>query len=240
MAKAIIGLFDTFAHAQSAVNDLISAGFSKDDISIVANNTSGEFGTHDGTHDGINVSQGAGDLVKGAVKGGVYGGLTGLAASVALALIPGIGPIAAIGPLAAFIAGAGLGATAGGIIGGLTGLGVPENAAGYFAEGVRRGGTLVTVHANESRADEATAILNRHYPVDMNTRSEYYRSTGYTNYDPTLPAYTPDQVEAERARYASRYATPMTDNYGTRSDISELNNDDTTVLPSTTTAGTRF
>ncbi|MBC7809081.1 MAG: DUF2382 domain-containing protein [Akkermansiaceae bacterium] len=203
MAKTIVGLFDTFAHAQSAVNDLISAGFNRDDISVVANNASGEFGTHDGDHNGVNVSQAGGDAVKGAVKGGMYGGLTALAATVALALIPGIGPIAAIGPLSAFLGGAALGATAGGILGGLTGLGVPEHEAGYYAEGIRRGGTLVTIHADDSRASEATNILNRYNPVDMDTRVDYYKSTGFTKYDEKLPAYTASQIEEERTRYSS-------------------------------------
>jgi len=207
MAKTIVGLFDTFAHAQSAVNDLISAGFNRDDISVVANNASGEFGTHDSSHGGVNVSQAGGDAVKGAVKGGMYGGLTALAATVALALIPGIGPIAAIGPLSAFLGGAALGATAGGILGGLTGLGVPEHEAGYYAEGIRRGGTLVTIHADDARANEATSILNRHHPVDMDTRAEYYKSTGFTKYDEKLPAYTPSQIEEERTRYSS-FSTP--------------------------------
>ncbi|MBC8140585.1 MAG: hypothetical protein H7Y38_04005 [Armatimonadetes bacterium] len=206
MAKTIVGLFDTFAHAQSAVNDLVTAGFNRDDISVVANNASGEFGSHDTDGGGINVSQGAGDAVKGAAKGGLFGGLTGLAAAVALALVPGIGPIAAIGPLAAFFGGATLGATAGGVLGGLTGLGVPEADAHYYAEGVRRGGTLVTVHADESRASEATMILNRYNAVDIGKRGEAYRSSGFSGYAETAPHYTPEQIQAER----SMYATPIT------------------------------
>jgi len=236
MAKSIIGLYDTFADAQSAVNDLISAGFSRDDISIVANNATGEFGTHDGTHNGVNVSQGAGDLAKGAVKGGLYGGLTGLAASVALALIPGIGPIAAIGPLAAFLGGAGLGATAGGIIGGLTGLGVPEGEAGYYAEGIRRGGTLVTVHTEDSRADEARAILDRYNPVNMQARTNYYHSTGFTKYNDSLPAYTPAQITEERTRYNTAYSTPLTTTDTTYNDSYATNTATPPVLGVTGTA----
>ena len=208
MAKTIVGLFDTFAHAQSAVNDLISAGVSRDDISVVANNATGEFGSHETAH-GVNVAQGVNDLAKGAVKGGLYGGLTGLAATIALALVPGIGPIAAIGPLAAFLGGATIGATAGGILGGLTGLGVPEHEAAYYAEGIRRGGTLVTVHAEDALANEATAILNRHNPVDIDSRAEYYKATGFNKYDETLPVYTPAQIEEDRTRYSS-FVAPQT------------------------------
>ena len=210
MAKTIVGLFDTFAHAQSAVNDLVTAGFSRDDISVVANNAAGEFGTHDVNADGgINVSQGAGDALKGAAKGGLFGGLTGLAAAVALALIPGVGPIAAIGPLAAFFGGATIGATAGGIIGGLTGLGVPEAEAHYYAEGIRRGGTLVTIHADDARADEATAILNRYNPVDMTNRADTYRKSGFSGYSDTTPHYTPEQITAERTAYVAPMANTM-------------------------------
>jgi len=239
MAKTIVGLYDTFAEAQGAVNDLITAGFTRDDISVVANNATGEFGTHDGTHDGVNVSHGAGDAVKGAVKGGVYGGLTALAATVALALIPGIGPIAAIGPLSAFLGGAGLGAVTGGIIGGLTGLGIPESEAGYYAEGIRRGGTLVTVHTDEARSKEATDILNRHNPVDIQGRADYYRSTGFTRYDQNLPAYTPEQITTERTNYAnytSRTGTPSTITATTTAPIADgasrtVNAGDTVSVP---------
>jgi len=222
MSQAVIGLFDSFAQAQTAVNDLISAGFSRDDISVVANNVAGEFDNVTAVHDGINVSQGTGDLVKGAVRGGLYGGLTALAATVAIALIPGIGPIAAVGPLTAFLAGAGVGAAAGGIIGALTGLGVPEAEAGFYAEGIRRGGTLITVHTSDSRAIEARDILNRHSPVNINRRSEYYRSTGFDRYDTTLPAYTPEQIATDRARYADyarQYNTPLTTTESTYNPI---------------------
>jgi len=225
MAKTIVGLFDTFAHAQSAVNDLISAGINRDDISVVANNASGEFGAHEDAGHGVSVSHGVGDAVKGAAKGGMYGGLTALAATVALALVPGIGPIAAIGPLSAFLGGAALGATAGGILGGLTGLGIPDHEAGYYAEGIRRGGTLVTVHADDARADEATAILNRYSPVDMDSRADYYKSTGFTSYNDKLPAYTPEQIAEERTRYSS-YSTPATttnDTYNTTNDTYNTN-----------------
>lgn len=263
MARTIVGLFDTFAQAQSAVNDLISAGFSRDDISVVANNVSGEFDQVETAEGGVNVSQSVGDLAKGAVRGGLYGGLTALAATVALALIPGVGPIAAVGPLSAFLGGAAIGATAGGILGGLTGLGVPEEHAGYYAEGVRRGGTLVTVNADDMRANQAADVFSRHNAVDIDRRGEYYRSTGYTRYDDNLPAYTPAQIDEDRQNFSTYYAnrtplsttnttysgnyttstaaTPRTTSYGTTDD--ELNTEDNTVYNNTgtnTTTGNRI
>lgn len=219
MAKTtVVGLFDNYKDAQSAVNDLEAAGFGHNDVSLVSNNADSSFGTHEsaGSTGGLNAGGAARGLVGGAAEGAVLGGLTGLAASLALLLIPGIGPVAAIGPLAATLSGAGLGAAGGGIIGGLTGFGIPKHEAGVYSEGVRRGGTLVTVRTDESRADEAAGILDRYNPVDIDQRGSYYRSTGYSDYSDMAPHYTPEQIASDRAAYTS-YATnyaataPVTD-----------------------------
>ena len=41
--KTIVGLFDTFDEAKKAATDLESAGIGHNDISIVANNESGQY-----------------------------------------------------------------------------------------------------------------------------------------------------------------------------------------------------
>ena len=48
MAKQVVGLFDNMQDAHGAVQELTNAGFTSDDISIVANNASGEYSTTDG------------------------------------------------------------------------------------------------------------------------------------------------------------------------------------------------
>ena len=138
---------------------------------------------------------------KGAVTGAVVGGGAGLAASLAGLAIPGIGPIIAAGPIVATLAGAGTGAVAGGLIGGLVDIGVPEDDAQYYAESVRRGGALVTVRADESRADEVTAILRRHGAVDIEGRVERWREGGWERFDTDLPPYTVDEIRRDRAMY---------------------------------------
>jgi len=206
MSKSVVGLFDNFNDAQNVVTELESAGFDRDSISIVANqNASGYSGSGE-TSGGVSVSHAVGDAVKGGVKGGVIGGLTGLAASLAMLAIPGIGPVLAVGPLAATLGGASLGATAGGVIGGLTGLGVPDEDAHLYSEGVRRGGTLVSVNAPDDMADQALAIFNRYSPVDIDTRGGYYKESGYAGYTETAPAYTPELIEQDRTAYTN-YAT---------------------------------
>jgi uncharacterized protein (TIGR02271 family) len=112
------------------------------------------------------------------VIGGVTGGVAGLLASLAGLAIPGIGPVLAAGPLVAALTGAGVGAVAGGLIGALTSAGVPEEHARYYEEGIRRGGTLVTVAASDSDADEVMDIMNRHNPVDIEERASQWRETG--------------------------------------------------------------
>lgn len=209
MGRTVVGLFDEWDDAQHVVNDLEAAGFPRKDISIVASNATQRFGSH--ATSGQEHSKGGsviGGAVGGAAEGAVIGGLTGLAASVALLLIPGIGPIAAIGPLSAFLSGAGIGALGGGVIGGLANLGIPHEEAGYYAEGVRRGGTLVTLTTSDDRADEAMRIFDRYNPVDIEERAAYYRESGYTNYDAKAPHYTPEQITEERSRY-NTFSAPM-------------------------------
>jgi hypothetical protein len=92
----------------------------------------------------------------------------------------GLGPLVAAGWLAATLAGAGAGAAAGGLIGTLTEAGLPDEEADLYAEGVRRGGNLVTVRTEENRAPEAERILDRHNPVDKARRASEYRATGWS------------------------------------------------------------
>lgn len=145
----------------------------------------------------------------GAVTGGVIGGVAGLALAFTSLTIPVLGPIIAAGPIVATLTGAGVGAVAGGLIGGLTDLGVNEEHAQYYAESVRRGGALVTVRAEDTRADEVTRIMQRHGAVDINRRAETWRSSGWSGFDTSARPYTVDDLERERS-IATRTTTPRT------------------------------
>jgi hypothetical protein len=85
-------------------------------------------------------AEGAG---KGAGIGAGLGGAAGLLAGLGLLAIPGLGPVFAAGWLAATAVGAAAGAATGGLVGALTEAGVSKEDAPLYAEGVRRGGTLV-------------------------------------------------------------------------------------------------
>ena len=84
----------------------------------------------------------------------------------------------------------------------LTGAGVPERDANFYAEGVRRGGTLVAARVPDGQASLAREIMERYRWVDPAVRGAAYRQSGWTRFDENAPVYTPEQIEEERARYA--------------------------------------
>jgi hypothetical protein len=90
---------------------------------------------------------------------------------------------------------------AGGLIGALTDSGVDEEDAHVYAEGVRRGGTLVTARVEDSVAPRAEAILKQRKIVDPAARRSIYAQEGWSRFDENADPYTLDQVERERERY---------------------------------------
>jgi hypothetical protein len=97
--------------------------------------------------------------------------------------------------------GAAVGAAAGGLVGALTHAGVPENDAHVYAEGVRRGGTLVTAKVDEPLVSTARGILSDDRTVNVAERRQAYEAQGWSRFDEAAPAYSDSDIEAERARY---------------------------------------
>ena len=175
--RTISRLFDSHSDARAAVTALEAAGFDHDAVSILANDPASESEVVGETAE--DAATGAGT---GATIGTVLGGGAGLLAGIGALAIPGVGPIVAAGWLVAALTGAGVGAAAGGVVGSLTGAGVDEAEANVYAEGVRRGGSLVTVRADETRASEVESILDRYNSVHTATREADYRAGGWTGY----------------------------------------------------------
>ena len=179
-ARALTALFDDYEAAARAVDQLEAAGIAHGDISIISNRTDPEAAALppiDKAHEPDGAVDSAGT---GATVGTVLGGGAGLLAGLGLLAIPGLGPVVAAGWLVATVTAAGVGAAAGGLIGGLTGAGLSEGEAETYAEGVRRGGTLVTVRADETRADRVLSILAQAGSIDLDERAEGWRAQGWT------------------------------------------------------------
>ena len=58
----------------------------------------------------------------------------------------------------------------------------------------------MTVMTDESRAGQAADIMKRHGAVDIEERVATWRAGGWAGYNPD-GTFTPEELEAERARY---------------------------------------
>lgn len=180
MAKTTARLYDTFEIASQAVRQLEDAGIPPDDISVIANKTDGKVPTAKHGNEAVPGAE------IGAGAGALAGGSVGVLAGLGMLAIPGVGPVVAAGWLVALAVGAAGGAAAGGLLGGLIGSGISKEHAEVYAEGVRRGGTLVSVRTAESDEPRVAAILE-HNAVDPVARRAEYASAGWKGYNPDEP-----------------------------------------------------
>ena len=200
--ETITRLYDQYSDAERAVHALKAAGIPEADISIVANNADNRYGTATVDRDGDGADDRSEGASTGAGIGATLGGAAGLLAGLGIMAIPGVGPVVAAGWLASTALGAVVGGATGGIVGALTQAGVSEEDAHVYAEGVRRGGTLLTVRVADGRGPEVESLLAGN-AVDMSHRATAYRETGWQRFDADAPTMTPDEIRRERERYRS-------------------------------------
>lgn len=95
------------------------------------------------------------NISDGVISGGVLGGIAGLLIGAGSMIIPGLGIIAAAGPIAGLLSGA----VTGGVVGGLVDLGIPESKSRQYESDVRRGKVLFSMKTDEDKVDRITSIL---------------------------------------------------------------------------------
>jgi len=158
----VVGVYDGPSHAEQALNGLKDAGFTPEQVSVVARDK------QDVKQMADNTDMAGEGAATGAVTGGVLGGLAGFLVGISALVIPGIGPIVGTGILVSTLAGAGIGAATGGLVGALAGQGVPEEDARGYERHVSEGRTLVTVGATTDQlASEAERILHANGGTDV-------------------------------------------------------------------------
>lgn len=165
---AAFGIYPTAAHAERAVDALLHAGFSNEDISVLLPDTqsSKEFAHEKNTK----APEGT---ATGVTAGGVIGGTLGLLAGIGALAIPGIGPLIAAGPIMGALAGLGVGGTVGGVIGALVGMGIPEYEAKRYEGRVKNGGVLLSAHCDTSdEISRAKEILKQTGAEDISSSGE--------------------------------------------------------------------
>jgi hypothetical protein len=196
MTRTVSALYDNYAEAAAAVRALEDAGIPAADISLVSNNVDNHYRSEADTET-------AGDIAAdGAGAGSLIGGGAGLLAGLGVLAIPGVGPVVAAGWLAATAVGAAAGAIAGavggGIVGALTRSGVTEEDAHLYAEGVRRGGSLVSVQVMEERVGVVEEILHAHDHVDIDARRSTYQESGWRQFDEKGAGYSEEELARAR------------------------------------------
>ena len=193
MTRTVSRLYDSYGDAQRAVAGLEAAGYSTSEVGMVSR-----------YRDDNTLADTATGTATGATAGAVLGGGTGLLAALGIIAIPGIGPLVAAGVLATTMVGAAGGSLVGGLLGALTNHGVSEDDAHLYSEAVRRGGSLVTVKTDDSRAAKAESILDANRPINTRERREAYTSTGWSQDDPASKGFTAEEIRQERERYMRR------------------------------------
>ena len=211
MTTTISRLYNNYADAREAVRNLEAAGVGHNDINILASNADNWYSSDrkedtrepfpdrdlDGKDDRAEAA-GA-----GAGVGAAVGGTAGLLAGLGLLAIPGVGPVVAAGWLVSTLAGAAAGGVAGSVVGALTQAGVSKEDADIYAEGLRRGGAVVSARVPDADALRLQAIMDRS-AVNVRERAAAYRQAGWQSFNAKETPYTADQVRKERELYMRR------------------------------------
>jgi outer membrane lipoprotein SlyB len=156
----VVGIFEDQQHAIEATRALLQAGFSADQVVLLAQNLNAQ----ELTSLGIKVQHGA---EEGAIGGALVGGAIGAAVGALTLLIPVAGPVA-VAILAIVTA---TGAATGSVVGPFIGMEMTEAEAHEHAEHISKGRTVVVVRAPD-RAAEAQAILVEHGSYDFSMATD--------------------------------------------------------------------
>ena len=182
MSKNIVALYDDIVIARQVVEDLVKEDFLRASISLITNDAQNQYSHY--LDKGYAPKTDAVSAAEGVGFGVTVGVLVGVLVGVASLTIPGVGLVVVAGPIVAGLTGAVLGTITGGIVGVLIKSGVPENDASYYAEGIRRGGTLVSIETSNILA--ASDIMNRYGVINVHERSNQWRQDGWKDADAVI------------------------------------------------------
>jgi hypothetical protein len=157
--KAVTGVFSSSSDAQRALSQFHALGLADDRVTLL---TPASTAADEATVPITSTEQPG----MGKAIGALIGGAAGLSGGPLLiaALIPGVGPITAIGLLGGALlgaAGAGVGAVAGGEAENSMTEGLPEDELFVYEDALRKGRSVVTAMAkDESEASRFRELLN--------------------------------------------------------------------------------
>jgi uncharacterized protein (TIGR02271 family) len=195
MTKTVVALYDSASDAETVSSELSAAGFT--DTDVIDNSAIGSSGT------------------------GWSG--TGMTDSSLAAGAPGVvgTPLSATSETGTSTTSS---AVSEGILGRLRRAGVPEDESHVYAEGVRRGGSLVIARLADENVDRGLEIMSNYRPVDIDERGSQWRTEGWSKYDESAGPYTGTGLTEAATSMRSTNETAATRTDRTRSG-------DETVIP---------
>jgi hypothetical protein len=183
MARTVIAIYDDFTSAGKAIIDLIDRGYIREQISFVSNDVRGEYAKVMSVEQTKTAKEGAVNVVQTQLLD-----LKRALTNSSVINISGIGMVVAAGPLAVSLS------NSPELMRGLVSIGIPEQQAHYYAEGVRRGGTLVSLEASNDATRGAIDTLNAYKPVEMNKRVTLWQDEGWSKFDPKAEPLREEQL----------------------------------------------
>ena len=166
--QVVVAGYHSHYDAEKAIRRLGKAGLPMDKISIIGR----DFETREDVQGFYRPADAA---LEGAEAGAWFGGLFGLLIGTGLFIVPVVGAVFILGPLAALVAGAVGGAGAGALINGLFALGIPHDQAIQYQSRIQTGEFLVVVHGpTAAEAEKAASLLQDTPQTTLQTHSHFY------------------------------------------------------------------
>ena len=153
---AVAGVFVSHQLAEAAIKALQAGGIDMRKLSIVGKSFRSE-------EHAVGFYTSGDRMLFWGGQGAFWGSLWGMLFGGALFVVPGLGPLVAMGPVVGWIAGAIEGAVVGGAAGvigaALTSLGIPEDEIVKYQTEIKAGKFLVLARGGAAEIDRAQAIL---------------------------------------------------------------------------------
>ncbi|HEX3746801.1 MAG TPA: hypothetical protein VHW09_22840 [Bryobacteraceae bacterium] len=183
MAKAIAGFFRTRTEGEKAKAALYQAGYTDNEVGFVTGDVRG----HETPAVGPVLEDEGSESEAG--RDAFIGAAVGVAAGLVAVLLPGFGWLIAAGPLVGAFGGMTTGVAVGGLYGILKDHSISDDEAQFYAEGVRRGGSLITVHGVDTKREAAARkILDDNGAIDVEQLADEQRATPTGGTTKTLKA----------------------------------------------------
>lgn len=154
---SVVGIYQTRDLAEGGIADLLTAGFSNEDISVLLlkdnrRKTQADFKS-------ANTTEGA---LPEAASGVVIGGMLGFLRGFGVLRIRGLGSLFVAGPIVADLSGVGADGAVRGRVGGLIRIGIPEFLAERYRRRIKEGGILLSAHCRSAEGvSRATDLLRQ-------------------------------------------------------------------------------